>query len=129
MQSRKGGTPRWAETDPVVTHAAKHGIELLPVVLEAPRWARENPRAYHSPPEDPRDMAAFMVALIEHYGENGSFWAEHPDLVKRPLRTWQIWNEPHLRFQWDTDKSWARTYGRQLRAVYKAVKKADPGRP
>ncbi len=127
MQTRPGGTPRWAQTDPVVGRAALRGIELLPVVLEAPRWARENPRAYHSPPEDPDDLADFMVLLIQRYGENGSFWAEHPELPKRPLRVWQLWNEPHLRFQWDSDKPWARAYGLQLRTAYKAIKRADPG--
>ena len=127
MQSKKGGTPNWSGSDRVVEYAASHGVELLPVVLEAPRWARENPRAYHSPPEDPRDLSNFMVALIGRYGENGSFWTANPDVVKRPLRTWQIWNEPHLRFQWDTDRPWAKGYGRQLRSTYKAIKKADPG--
>jgi hypothetical protein len=127
LQSRRGATPRFSETDPTVAHAAEHGIDLLPVVIEAPRWARENPRSYHSPPKDPSDLADLMVALIGRYGEAGTFWTEHPELPKRPLRTWQIWNEPHLRFQWDTDKSWPRTYGLQLRAAYKAIKKADPG--
>lgn len=127
MQSTKGGMPDWNVTDPYVRYAATHGIELLPVVLEAPRWARENPRSYHSPPKDPRDMAEFMKLLIARYGENGSYWVLNPGIPKRPLRTWQIWNEPHLRFQWDTRKPWAPAYGRQLRAAYKAIKRADPG--
>jgi hypothetical protein len=67
------------------------------------------------------------VLLIQRYGENGTFWLEHPDLPKRPLRTWQLWNEPHLRFQWDSDKPWQPAYGRMLRAAYKAIKQADPG--
>ena len=127
IQSRRGAAGKWSVTDPVVRRAARHGIDLLPVVIETPRWARENPRAYHSPPEDPDDLAAFMVQLIQRYGEQGSFWAENPDLPKRALRTWQLWNEPHLRFQWDSRSSWSRAYGRQLRVAYKAIKKADPG--
>jgi len=127
LQSRENAEPRWSLTDPMVARAARHGIDLLPVVIEAPPWARENPRAYHSPPTDPRPMAAFMKLLIARYGDTGSFWAEHPELPKRALRTWQIWNEPHLRFQWDTDRGWARSYGTQLRWAYKAVKQADPG--
>jgi len=120
-------TNDWSATDATVTRAAAHGIDLLPVVIEAPRWARENPRTYHSPPKDPDDMADFLVLLIQRYGENGTFWASHPELPKRPLRTWQIWNEPHLRFQWDSERPWARFYGRQLRAAYRAVKRSDPG--
>ena len=127
MQSRRGGTPSWSETDSIVAHAAQHGIDLLPVVIEAPRWARENPRAYASPPKDPDDFAAFMVQLVGRYGATGSFWAEHPELPRRALRTWHLWNEPHLRFQWDSDADWARNYGRTLRVAYRAIKRADPG--
>jgi hypothetical protein len=128
MQTRRGGTPRWSRTDPLVEHAAAHGIDLLPVVIEAPKWARENPRSYQSPPlKDPRYLGRFMVDLIGRYGENGTFWTLHPEIPKRPLRTWQMWNEPHLRFQWDSDRPWAKDYGRQLRFAYKAIKRADPG--
>lgn len=127
LQSRRGATGKWSVTDPLVRRAAMHGIDLLPVVIEAPRWARENPRSYASPPKDPDDLAAFMVQLIGRYGENGTFWTENPTVPKRPLRVWQLWNEPHLHFQWDTRKSWERGYGRQLRVAYKAIKQADPG--
>jgi hypothetical protein len=127
IEPRSAASPDWSATDRVVEHAAQHGIDLLPVVIEAPRWARENPRAYHSPPKDPRDLADFFVALIGRYGDNGTFWTEHPEVAKRPLRTWQVWNEPHLRFQWDTDVPWAKGYGRTLRVAYKAIKRADPG--
>jgi hypothetical protein len=97
------------------------------VVIEAPAWARENPNSFHSPPKNPRDMAAFLTLLIERYGENGTFWRDNPTVPKRPLRTWQIWNEPHLRFQWDSKRPWAKAYGSLLRWSYKAIKKADPG--
>jgi hypothetical protein len=127
LQPNSDSNPHWSETDPVVTFAARHGIDLLPVVLEAPRWARENPNAYASPPKDARDFAAFMKLLVARYGENGTFWPENPTVPRRPLRTWQIWNEPHLRFQWDSDAPWARNYGTTLRWAYKAIKKADPG--
>lgn len=127
LQPSKRGTPRWSETDPVVERATRHGIELLPVVINAPRWARENRRSFHSPPKHPRDLARFFKLLIRRYGDDGSFWRANPDLSKRPLRTWQVWNEPHLRFQWDSDRDWARAYGAQLRWAYKAIKREDRG--
>ena len=126
-ESRPGLPTDWGDTDPMVERAARAGIELLPVVINAPRWARENPRAYASPPKDPNDYADFMEKLIGRYGEQGTFWTEHPDVPKRPLRTWQIWNEPHLRFQWDTDAPYARGYGKLLRVAYKRIKRVDPG--
>jgi hypothetical protein len=27
---------------------------------------------------------------------NGTFWAEYPTIPKRPITTWEIWNEPNL---------------------------------
>lgn len=126
-QPVKDAAPDWSRIDPVVTRASRQGIALLPVVLEAPPWARERRRVYHSPPKHPRYMASFFKLLIERYGPNGAFWIENPDVPKRPLRTWQVWNEPHLRFQWDSTKPWAKPYGAQLRWARRAIKRADRG--
>jgi hypothetical protein len=126
-QPGQNSPPNFAETDAMVARAVRGGIDLLPVVIEAPEWAREDLVAYHSPPEHPQDMATYLVRLIERYGEKGTFWTQHPELPKRAIRNWQIWNEPHMRFQWDSRKPWAPAYGRLLRVVYKAVKRADPG--
>ena len=126
-QPEKGKVPSWHLIDPVVARASRQGIDLLPVVIEAPPWARERRRVYHSPPKHPRPMTHFFTRLIQRYGPEGNFWVEHPELPKRPLRTWQVWNEPHLRFQWDSKKPWARPYGAQLRWAHKAIKRADRG--
>jgi hypothetical protein len=128
-QPREGLPPSFAKTDPVVARAAQNGIELLPIVMEAPPWARENPRAFHSPPRNPDEYADYLFALVERYGPNGSFWFEHPELTKSPIRTWQLWNEPHLQYQWDTrrDEDYAPGYGKLLRTGYKALKQIDPG--
>ena len=67
-----------------------------------------------------------MTALIGRYGENGTFWTENPELPQAPVRTWQIWNEPHLRFQWDTDAR----IGEDLRPAAAARLQGDQeGRP
>lgn len=124
-QPTKSGQLEWAEIDAMVSRATRHGIELLPVVIEAPAWARLNPDSYHSPPGNPRYLARFFRLLIKRYGPRGNYWDENPGLPKRPLRTWQVWNEPHLRYQWDTRKDWRKTYGQQLRWSYKAIKRAD----
>jgi hypothetical protein len=95
-------------------------------VIYAPMWARSDPSLFNSPPADPARYAAFLTQLVQRYGTNGSFWAEHPELRKRPLRYWQVWNEPQLRYQW-ADKNWETSYGKLLNAAYPALKKADPG--
>ena len=128
-QTKVGQPVSFAVTDPVVARAARAGIDLLPIVMEAPDWARENKDAYHSPPRDPNQYAAYLTALVGRYGVGGTFWGEHPELVARPIRTWQIWNEPHLQYQWDTEPGvdYAPGYGRLLRRSYAALKAADPG--
>jgi polysaccharide biosynthesis protein PslG len=118
--------PDFRGIDQVVANAVSHGIELLPVVIYAPPWARQNASEFNSPPADPAQYAAFLTALIGRYGPQGSFWNEHPELARAPLRTWQIWNEPQLRYQWNAP-DYADGYGKLLRVAYPAVKAADPG--
>jgi Cellulase (glycosyl hydrolase family 5) len=118
--------PNLAETDALVTRAARNDIEILPIVMYAPPWARMSADDTASPPRNNDDYVAFLDTLVARYGPNGSFWAEHADVPKRPLRVWQIWNEPQLRYQWG-DKDWEASYGKLLSAAYPALKKADPG--
>ena len=98
--ARAGGRPSFTDTDRLVTLAAAHRIDLLPVVIYTPGWAAEYPGKSGSPPRAPSDYAAYLTALVGRYGPKGSFWAEHPELPKVPIRRWQIWNEPHLVKYW-----------------------------
>jgi hypothetical protein len=126
-QPEPGGPFNFARTDRLVTLATSHGIELLPVVILAPAWARQN-GADFSPPRNPDEYAAYLTALVHRYGPQGSFWGEHPELKRKPIRKWQIWNEPHLGFQWTDgpEDDYAPAYGALLRASYRAVHAADP---
>jgi hypothetical protein len=118
--------PNFSETDALVARAARNDIEILPIVMYAPGWARQSADDAASPPRDNADYVAFLDALVARYGPTGSFWTEHSDVPKRPLRTWQIWNEPQLRYQW-ADKDWETSYGKLLHAAHDALKQADPG--
>jgi len=119
----------FASSDRLVRLAARNGVELLPVVIYAPRWARESRGDFASPPRRPADYARFMAKLIRRYGPDGTFWAANSDLPERPLRAWQIWNEPHLPFQWTAQRGddWAHDYGALLRSAHRAVHRADAG--
>ena len=125
-QPTEGQPPDFAETDALVARAARNDIEILPIVMYAPPWARLTSDDVASPPRSSDDYVAFLNALVARYGPNGSFWGEHPEIAKRPLRVWQIWNEPQLRYQW-SDKDWEASYGRLLKAAHDALKQADPG--
>jgi hypothetical protein len=125
------GVTDFSYTDRIVGLAAGHNIRLVPVVRTAPPWAKRNAFVPGSPPKNSSDYAVFLTALIERYGPNGSYWAEHPEIPKLPVRTWQIWNEPHLNIWWNTDgrsrNAWAREYARLLRTAKLAIDAADPG--
>ena len=125
---RQPGLPvSFHETDPVVALAAARGIELLPVVIYAPAWAREVPGRKASAPSDLPAYAAYLRALVLRYGPGGSFWAEHPELAASPIRTWQVWNEPDMEYQWTPQKNWHQKYGALVRAADEALAAADPG--
>jgi len=127
-QPEAGMQPDFSGTDVMVQLAARNGIRLLPVVLNTPDWAAKYPGRHGSPPKFASDYVAFMSRLVERYGPEGSFWAERPDLPRRPLRDWQIWNEPHLDFYWySPDGGWAAEYVELLRPTNRAIKAFDPG--
>jgi hypothetical protein len=119
--------PNLSETDALVSRAARNDIEILPIVMYAPPWARQSADDTASPPRNNDDYVAFLNTLVARYGPSGSFWAEHAEVPKRPLRVWQIWNEPQLSYQWGDHENWEASYGRLLNAAYPALKKADAG--
>jgi hypothetical protein len=130
-QPEGGQPPSFAATDQVVALAAARKIRLLPIVVGTPAWAARDPGAGRaSPPARIEDYTAYLQALVQRYGPKGSFWAERPDLPRRPLREWQIWNEPHLDAYWhvtgDDPTAWAPEYVALLRESKRAIEAVDP---
>jgi hypothetical protein len=66
---------------------------------------------------------------VARFGPRGSLWAEHPEVAARPIRAWQIWNEPNLTRYWTPPRGqgFARSYVKLLRAAHRALRAADPG--
>ncbi|MEA2376090.1 MAG: polysaccharide biosynthesis protein PslG [Thermoleophilaceae bacterium] len=122
----EGGVPTdYSLTDRVMEGAVRRHMTLLPVILIAPGWAARHQNDFASPPKDPADYARFVGAMARRYGPHGSFWAEHPELPAEPVRKWQFWNEPSLRYFW-SDRPWEHGYVDLLRAAHHAVKAVDP---
>jgi hypothetical protein len=115
----------FALPDRKILAAAKAGIDVLAIVVRTPSWAAQRPGQPFSPPRDPTDYAAFATALVARYGPNGELWRAHPEVPKRPVEAWQIWNEPNIDVYW-TAQPFMRGYARLLNAAYAAVKQADP---
>jgi hypothetical protein len=119
-------TYRWGFWDRLVLSAARNGITVLPVLFKAPPHESSGPagaRETH-PPRNPSAMGAFAAAAVARFGPGGSLWRENPGVPARPIRAWQVWNEPSLKAYWGGKPS-ARAYVDLLRAVNDAIKRVD----
>jgi hypothetical protein len=114
-QSQEGQPFDFHQSDVFVRHAAENGIDLLPIVQDTPLWARSAVTNWW--PRRSSDYAMYVEALVARYGPDGSYWADNPDVPVRPIRHWQIFNEPGRSMH----------YGPLLDAAYDAIKGADPG--
>ncbi|HET7443381.1 MAG TPA: glycosyl hydrolase [Solirubrobacterales bacterium] len=137
VQHARNGVFDWAAVDFQIENAAKAEIEVLPFLAGAPTWAVPNVNvpgsgaSVKAPTRLPvsgaarSGWAAFVAAAVARYGPNGAFWAEHPAVPVRPIRTWQIWNEPNFKY-FVTHPNPAE-YGKLVAASYATIKAADPG--
>jgi hypothetical protein len=136
VQGTKGGQFDWSGYDSQFEEAAKAGIKVLPFLSGAPNWAvpeKAVPGAggLKAPARLPVSGAArtgwvsFVTAAVARYGPNGSFWSERPGVPVRPIRIWQIWNEPN--FKYFIAKPNPAEYGKLVKISYTALQAADPG--
>ncbi len=136
-QPARGGAFDWSGTDRVVAEAATVGIEVLPFLSGAPAWAVPSAwvpgsgRTVKAPSHLPAAGAAagawsnFAKAAVLRYGPRGTFWVENPAVPRRPIRTWQIWNEAN--FKYFVTRPNPAEYGRLVKLSYAALKATDPG--
>jgi hypothetical protein len=136
LQSQKGAAINWDGTDALVERSALAGIDVLPVLNGAPLWAVPSARVptgggAKAPAHLPiRGAAAagwssLLKQAVERYGPGGKFWAANPNLPVRPIRAWQIWNEPNFRFFVAHPNP--TEYGKLVNLSFSAIKRADPG--
>jgi polysaccharide biosynthesis protein PslG len=126
------GAPSWATIDPLVGGAATAGISVLPFLYGAPSWAVPVDKRWKSPENLPvrtgfqrAAWQTFLSEAVQRYGPQGTFWAENTTVPKRPLRTWQIWNEQN--FKYFVARPNPAEYGKLLTLSASTIKAADPG--
>jgi hypothetical protein len=136
VQPSKSGALDWSTIDGVIGNAASADIEVLPFFFDAPKWAVPqvtiNPGHVRTPSFLPVRTAAqkngwtaFLQAAVARYGPEGTFWAAHPGIPNRPIRTWQIWNEEN--FKYFVAKPNPAEYAKLVELSSQALKAADPG--
>jgi len=120
------GDRLYGTTDQLVAEAARAGLTLLPDLSGVPSWISRIPA--RPPIRKARQRAAWRSLLTDfarRYGANGTFWALHPELPKRPIGTWEIWNEPNLGGFWGGKPS-ARGFARLLKISAAGLRAGDP---
>ncbi|MFI5121569.1 MAG: beta-galactosidase [Vicinamibacteria bacterium] len=102
----KRGEFDWGLLDETVAANADGGLTTLPFLFGTPAWAAGDdgqscdggdcisfaPRSEASRSA----FAGFAAAAVRRYGPGGNFWSHNQELPERPIRIWQIWNEPNL---------------------------------
>jgi hypothetical protein len=102
-----------------VAEAAEHKLNVLPIIFDT-----RGPKG-HRPPKT-SGFAKFAKSVVARYGPKGTLWNEC-GCPKRPIRTYQIWNEPNLKVYW-LPKPNAKAYTNMVGAVRKQMRKAPGGR-
>jgi len=119
----------WSYLDRFMTATAQAGITVMPVLFDPPPSMTTAPAAGalrgNYPPQDLGAIGDFGAMLASHYGTNGSFWAENPQLPRHPITAWQIWNEPTLPVYWEPAPN-AAAYVQMLRLASQKIKAVDP---
>jgi hypothetical protein len=135
IQPTRTGGYHWESFDSVVSTATRHGLQVLPFLLDTPRWlSLKGTRLPIDSATARTAWAQFLEAAVRRYGPGGEFWATHaPGVVQYepaipeplPIRTWQIWNEAN--FFYFAYPASPQRYARLLKISAPAIKRVDPG--
>ncbi|HYF26503.1 MAG TPA: hypothetical protein VD931_12255 [Baekduia sp.] len=129
---RSPGSFDWRETDELVARADARGMTILPVLVGTPPFHSTRPSGADTdgwPPRDVATMERFARELARRYGRRGTFWGcVSPGFgcrrPYRPIRAWQVWNEPDLKAWWRTGVDPA-GYAELLAAASRGLKRGD----
>jgi polysaccharide biosynthesis protein PslG len=118
-QDEVSGVSGWSHLDNLVRQASARGVTIQPVLINMPNEV-------YTPPKTSADRARFgdfATSAVRRYGPNGTFWPTC-GCPKRPVKVWEVWNEPNLAPYWNLPKP--AEYGALLRTTRSALRLADP---
>ena len=120
------GVRNWEQLDAFIADASRNGIAVLPSFYGTPAWLSANsarPPIYS--PAQRAAWTAFVRDAAARYGGLGTFWTARPDLPRRPLVIWQVWNEVNLGYYWGGPPN-ARAYLDLVGLTREALRAGDP---
>jgi hypothetical protein len=135
IQPSAGAPFDWTASDRLVADLTANRIEPLPVLYGSPCFvvACDPVASGQATPRPPTESAQaelawaeFIGEVVGRYGPGGRFWSEHPSLPERPLRVWEIWNEPNVP-QFYAPTPSVDGYTELLRISSQAIRSADRG--
>jgi hypothetical protein len=121
----------WTNTDAIAGTLAAHGLTWYPILDYAAPWASTIPGDQMSAPRPDTipDYAAYTAAFAARYGPNGTFWAEHPELPKKPVAAYELGNEPNTDMFWREQATAPEAYADEFAAARAAIKAVDGKTP
>lgn len=128
------GAMDWSSYDTLVGRAARHGVTVFPYLYGTPSWAAHydgidcsNDCSIYAPQTSATrgGFAFFASEAVRQYGPGGQYWAAHPDLPYRPIRTWQVWNEQNSSKYFAPEPD-VGSYAALLGRTAEAIRSVDP---
>jgi polysaccharide biosynthesis protein PslG len=116
------GTFKWSGYDWVIGEEARHGITMLPNLLDDPSWASSS---WNAVPTNPAAFADFTAHAVARYGPGGTFWRANPSIPYHPATYWEIWNEAWW-YMFNSNAATPATYAALVKATAIAGRAANP---
>ena len=112
VESRPGRYD-WTHHDLVIDHANRQGLTVIARLGFVPEWAR------------PKESTPLYLAE-EHFADFANYAAQFVARYQGKVKYIIVWNEPNLSLEWGYTPVDPAKYVALLRAVYPAVKAANP---
>ena len=137
VQANPGGGFNWNGDRRAGRRRRRGGDRSLPLRHRRAAWAVKSAvvnRAAHAmaPLNLPVKTAVqktgwttFLTEAVRRYGPNGAFWAANPAIPYRPIRIWQLWNEPN--FKYFVARPNPAEYGKLVKLSTPVIRGIDPG--
>ena len=128
VQSSRDGAYDWTQPDQEIRSATESGLRPVPVVFGTPSFVHPPVSQNLYPPTSKEDLAEwqdFTRALAARYGPGGDFFDANPDVEQLPIKTWIIWNEQNVEFNWRPKPSPVQ-YAKLIKQADLGISAVDP---